>query len=235
MVCSRAVRAAGGIQRWGLVAGVAASLGAAGCGGQPRQDANEPSRTYPLEVTRASFPTAQKVAQASVMTVSVRNAGKQVVPDVAVTVETAGSGTGAQAFSVVDSQPNLAERSRPVWIVDAGPVGDGKTERPGFQTGQPNTAYANTWALGSLAPGRTVTFMWRVTAVRAGRYTVQYAVAPGLDGRAKAQLVGSAPRSFTVNVSRAAPGVVIGQFRNSGAGRAPGGITRQLGGGNLRR
>ena len=48
------------------------------------------------------------------------------------------------------------------------------------------TAYSNTWALGALQPGQTATFDWGVTAVKAGTYVVQYRVAAGLNGKAKA-------------------------------------------------
>ncbi len=50
------------------------------------------------------------------------------------------------------------------------------------------TAYANTWALGRLAPGHTVAFRWRLTAVEAGPYAVEYEVAPALNSSAKAVL-----------------------------------------------
>ena len=52
------------------------------------------------------------------------------------------------------------------------------------------TAYANTWALGPLRPGATATFDWAVTAVKAGTHIVQYRIAAGLNGKAKAVLAG---------------------------------------------
>ncbi len=50
------------------------------------------------------------------------------------------------------------------------------------------TAYSNTWALGALQPGATATFNWAVTAVKSGTYTVEYQVAAGLNGKARAVL-----------------------------------------------
>ena len=35
----------------------------AGCGGGPRQDADEPTGTYKLEVAAAKFPASQSIAQ----------------------------------------------------------------------------------------------------------------------------------------------------------------------------
>ncbi|WP_372789284.1 hypothetical protein [Paraconexibacter sp.] len=149
----------------------------AGCGGGERQDANEPSGTYALEVVDASFPESQSLAADSEMVIKVRNADSKAAPVVAVTVD---------SFSKDSEQPGLADPSRPVWVIDEAPVG-----------GQ--TAYTNTWALGELGPGQTKTFRWKVTPVQAGTHEVKYKVAAGLDGKAKtaSELAGS----FTVAIS----------------------------------
>ncbi len=47
-----------------------------------------------------------------------------------------------------------------------------------------------TSALGPLKPGQTKTFKWDVTAVVAGKYSLKYAIAAGLNGKAKAVLAG---------------------------------------------
>jgi hypothetical protein len=75
-----------------------------------------------------------------------------------------------------------------------------------------DTAYVNTWACGRLAPGAEKTFVWGVTAVRAGPYDIGWRVSAGLDGKARA--VGSgggeAPRgSFSGSVSDKAPDVRV--------------------------
>jgi len=165
-----------------IVAGSAvAALAIAGCGGGERQDANEKSGTYTVDIVGASFPKKQTLAERSRMRLAVRNTGTETVPDVAVTVD---------AFTRESDQSGLADPTRPVWIVDNPPRGG-------------DTAYVNTWALGRLAPGQTKTFTWDVTAVVPGTHTVKYRVAAGLDGKAKAQLSGgAAPEgSFTVDVS----------------------------------
>ncbi len=50
------------------------------------------------------------------------------------------------------------------------------------------TAYVNTWSLGALAPGQLRTFVWRVTPVKSGLHRVDFAVAAGLAGNARAHL-----------------------------------------------
>ncbi len=75
-----------------------------------------------------------------------------------------------------------------------------------------DTAYVNTWACGPLRPGRTRTFRWSVTAVKAGDFEVSYTVAAGLDGNAKAvnSEGGGTPKgSFSGTVSDAAPDVRV--------------------------
>lgn len=196
-----------------------------GCGGNARQDAHEPSGKYNVEVTSASFPLTQTLSQHSHLVITVRNADTRTIPNVAVTITDGDLGTKAQAFSELSSQTDLANRSRPVWIVDhsiayAQPGPPNKPPPCPKNNGQPGatyngnysdcsgglggavTAYSNTWALGSLAPGQVATFDWSVTAVKTGRHVVNYEVAAGLNGKAVAQLAnGQVPKgTFTVTI-----------------------------------
>ncbi len=167
------------------------ALAVAGCGGGERQDADEPSARFELDVVDASFPGRQSVAEVAEMAIAVRNPGARAVPNVAVTVETrpgTGSGT-ALAFGQKPSDDSLADGGRPIWIVDRGP-------RSG------DTAYTNTWTLGRLGPGATARFTWRLTPTTAGRYTVDYRVSPDLDAtRARLAAGGRTKGSFRVAVS----------------------------------
>jgi hypothetical protein len=153
----------------------------AGCGGGERQDKNEPSGTFSMNVVNAAFPSSQSLAQQEALTIAVKNTDTRAIPDLAVTVD---------SFSTRSQQPGLADPNRPVWIVDEGPTGG-------------TTAYANTWALGSLPPGATRTFTWKVTAIQSGTHTVKYRVAAGLNGKAKAKVNGQPDfqGSFTVAIS----------------------------------
>jgi hypothetical protein len=153
------------------VAILAASV--AGCGGE-RQDANEPSGTFRVQVVRASFPARQHIAQTVVLRLRVRNADRRDLSNVAVTVQTnAPAGAAPVAFGQ-GSPPgsDLADSGRPVWILDKGPTGG-------------DTADSRTWLAGPLRAGESRTLVWRLVAVKAGTYTVAYRVFPGLHGRAR--------------------------------------------------
>jgi hypothetical protein len=160
-----------------------AALAAAGCGGGgERQDEDEPSGNWTVELVDASFPARQRLAEQTELRLRVRNADSRTLPNLAVTVE---------GFDTRSEQPGLADPSRPVWIIDDGPRGG-------------VTAYTNTWALGRVRAGETEEFVWRVTPVKPGRYEVRYRLAAGLDGKAKAVLAGGerAAGSFEVSIAR---------------------------------
>ncbi len=160
----------------------AAALAVTGCGGGARQDADEEAASYTVDVVKASFPAAQRLAKPSEMRIAVKNTGARELPQVAVTVD---------SFARRSQQAGLADAERPIWIVDKGPDGGA-------------TAYVSTWALDGLRPGQTKTFRWKVTAIEAGRHKLTWTVAAGLDGKAKARTAsGDSPvtGSFAVNVS----------------------------------
>jgi hypothetical protein len=146
------------------------ALAVAGCG-EERQDANAPSGRFDLDVTAVSFPAKQRIAEASTLALRVENTGDRAVPDLAVTVETApgDDGQAPVAFGQSSDDPTLAASARPVWIVDEGPAGG-------------DSAYANTWAVGPLGEGQSRTVKWKLTAVKPGRYTVKWRLAPALEG-----------------------------------------------------
>jgi hypothetical protein len=171
-----------------MVAALALAGGACGGGGE-RQDADEPSGEYKLEVVDAKFPPEQSIAERSALTLQIRNADTKAAPNVAVTIETQPEQAGGAPGSFAQNRDDegLADPSRPVWILDRGPEGG-------------ETAYTNTWALGRLEPGQSKTFEWRVTAVKAGDFQVGYTVAPGLDGKARLAAGTEARGSFLVTV-----------------------------------
>lgn len=171
--------------RFTLLSALAAtSVAAAACGGDDnaRQDADEPSGDWGIEVVEAKFAAQQRLADQTTLTIRVRNTEDRAVPNIAVTVD---------GLASRSEQAGLADAERPSWIVDDAPRGG-------------VTAYTNTWALGRLAPGETKTFRWKVTPVKSGKFQVNYRVAAGLDGKAKAVAVdGKRPEgTFDVDVSR---------------------------------
>lgn len=195
------------------------ALAAAGCGGSSSHAAAGASRgDFPVTVT-ARFPAAQRLAQPIQLVIAVRNRGHRALPDVAVTIcnvscapsDRPDQGTSAQAFGTDVSGTDLADPSRPIWIVNRGPGAcDARCDTAGGQAGAGVTANSNTWALGSLAPGATARFTWSLTAVSAGRHVVAWQVAGNLSGTARAT-TGSGPGTgsggaiphgtFTVRVS----------------------------------
>jgi hypothetical protein len=176
-----------------IAAGLLAVLLAAGCGGR-RQDADEPSGEFPLEVVSARFPRAQTISQSALMTMHVRNTGDREIPNLAVTVTTdaRNRGDSVSAFAQNVDDATLADRSRPVWIVDRDPSG-----------GQ--TAHTDTWAFGPIPVGASKVVRWRVTAVRAGHYTVRYRVSPGLHGKARSAAGSKVAGSFDVTIDDTPP------------------------------
>jgi hypothetical protein len=165
-----------------------ALLAVTGCGGQ-RQDADEPNGEFGLEVVSARFPSSQTLSQSAQMVMRVRNTGDREVPNLAITVTTDAPtrGDSVTAFGQNLEDTTLADRARPVWIVDRDPSG-----------GQ--SAYANTWAFGPIPAGGSKIVRWRVTAVRAGHYVLRYRVAPGLNGKARSAAGSKVSGSFDVTI-----------------------------------
>jgi hypothetical protein len=202
-------------------------MAVAACGGGSNQAASEPKGQFPVAVDTSSFPATQKIAQQAHLVIAVRNAGAKPIPDVAVTIcnvtcaypAPKGEGTTAAAFGANIGQPYIANPSRPIWIVDRPPGPCLYSCHNGGQ-GAAVTAYDNTWALGRLPPGHTARFDWAVTAVKAGRHTIAWEVAAGLNGKAKAVLSGGGlPHgTFTVTVGAKPPQTYVnnnGQIVNA--------------------
>jgi hypothetical protein len=163
------VAAGMGISRRRLAVLVASLLALAGCGGE-RQDADAPSGEFGLEVTEASFPAKQRISEAATLRLEVENTGDRAVPNLAVTVATAGQdGSAPAAFARDNGDTTLADSERPVWVLDEGPGGG-------------ESAYTNTWSVGPLGEGRTRTVEWRLTPIKPGSYTVAWRLAPSLEG-----------------------------------------------------
>ncbi|HEX6459587.1 MAG TPA: hypothetical protein VF032_11770 [Thermoleophilaceae bacterium] len=140
-----------------------AALALSACGGS-QQDAHEPSGKFKVEV-HGRFPAKQKLAKRSVMVVTVKNVDSRPLPNPSVTVD---------SFNRNSTQANLADASRPVFIVNSGPVGG-------------DTANQSTSAFGrELRPGQVATFKWNVTAVQPGPFKIKYTVSAGLYGKAVA-------------------------------------------------
>jgi hypothetical protein len=191
---------------------LAAALALAGCGSGGRQDAKEPAGKFPVQVTSASFPGSQRLAEHTRLVISVRNVGSKTIPNLAVTIcnttcgypAPVGQGTSVAAFAQYLNTPGVASHSRPVWVVEQPPGRCGYSCANGGP-GSDVSAAANTWQAGPLQPGATTTFTWGLRAVAAGKYVVAWQVAAGIYGKAKAVGPdGSSPAgTFAVKIAHA--------------------------------
>jgi len=189
-------------------------LAACGGGGEA-QDENEPAGNFKVEVTTSRFPTDQRLAQTSDLILGVKNTGKETIPELAFTIATddgkgaappdpnAAAGTDANgSFEVPIDDPNLADPSRPVWILENKYPRELGTPPPTGLSGG-FRVQTNTFGFGSLEPGETREIRWRVTPVKPGTYTLHYIVAAGLDGKARAVTAdgGEVKGEFVVTIS----------------------------------
>jgi hypothetical protein len=164
-----------------LLVAVPVALGACGAA---KQDENEPEGTYKVDVISASFPGRQRLGETVKLRIQVKNQSGKELPDLAISIE---------GFSQRVDDPTLATPVRNIWLVNTPPYNS-------------DSAYTDTWTLGKVPAGATRTADWRVTAVRAGTYSLRYRVSAGVDGKAKAELPdGSPPRgSFITHISHTA-------------------------------
>jgi hypothetical protein len=192
----------------------ASSLGAIGCGGGDQQDVQEAKvkGDYPVKVVSATFPQKQKLAKDSTMEIVVVNAGQKTIPIISVTVK-CGSGLGG-SFSTTTQQPNVADPVRPQFVVNKIPTATERVNPPLDPAPlERSSAFVDTYPLGPLGAGRTATFRWDVSAVRAGPYKLCWRVNAGLYGKARAVAAsGGAPITgeFKGIVSNKPPKAIVG-------------------------
>jgi hypothetical protein len=180
---------------------VAALLAA--CGGES-SDANQAAGTYDVRVTDASFPAEQRLGQTSLMQLGIRNTGKKALPALTVTVSIAGKEgqDSSLPFGYRDPDSGLAQPDRPVWVLAAGYPRLAGSSEPGGAT----TSNRKTFSFGPLKPGATTEAVWKLSAVKAGKFTVLYKIDAGLSGTAKAQTNGvAAGGSFATEITAALP------------------------------
>jgi hypothetical protein len=189
-----------------LIAGslaAALTLSIAACGGESSSDANETAGKYAVKVIEASFPTKQKLGSTSLMKLGIRNSGRKTIPALTVNVSIAGKqGQGSTLpFAIHDPQPDLAQPDRPIWVLaEHYPKFAGSSEPGGA-----GTSNQKTFDFGPLKAGKSAKAIWKLSAVRSGRYTIVYGIEAGLNGSTKAVTTGGvAPGgSFTARISSA--------------------------------
>jgi hypothetical protein len=188
---------------------VAVSVSVAACGGGSSADSNEPAGTYQVKVTKAEFPAQQRLGQTSLLRIGARNTGKKTVPGLTVTLSIAGKEgqTSALPFGIHSPEPGLAQPDRPVWVLAENYPKRGDSPEPGGAT----TASAKTFDFGPLKPGAEVEGVWKLSAVKAGEYTVLYEINGGLLATSKAETAGGdKPHgSFAVSISSVPPNTIV--------------------------
>lgn len=189
------------------LAAVAMSIAACGDGGS--SEPREPTADYRVKVVKASFPTKQSLGQTSLMKIGVRNTGRRTIPGLTVTLSIAGKSGGESSlpFGVRSPEPGLAQPDRPVWVLSARyPRLAGSSISAGAES-----AARKTFDFGPLKAGRTTTAVWKVSAVKAGSYTVLFKVGAGLTGDATARTAGGVEPggSFHVKIGDAPPNTIV--------------------------
>jgi hypothetical protein len=188
--------------------------GISACGGGQRQDVTEPVGNFPVEVTKASFPAHQQLSETTDLQLAIKNTGEKALPDLAITIYT-GTGphpTADGSFSTRIDDPSLANPNRPVWILENEypkilAPGASLKKLDSQPTAGAAAAQTDTFQFGALEPGAEKTIVWRVTPAKSGTYTVQYQVAAGLQGNAKAVTNDGAPvkGQFTTTITSKPP------------------------------
>jgi len=188
---------------------LALALSVAACGSESSSDANEPAGTYRVQVTKASFPTAQQLGQTYLMEVGVRNTGRKTIPALTVNVSIKGKeGQGSTLpFAIRDPQPGLAQPDRPVWVLAAGYPKQKGSSGPGGA----ETSNQKTFDFGPLKAGASADLVWKLSAVRSGAHTLLYTIDAGLSGAAKAETGGGVVPggSFAVDITAAGHDVEV--------------------------
>jgi hypothetical protein len=187
----------------------ALAVSVAACGGGSPSGVSETAGTYPVKVVTAELPAGQRLGQTSLLRIGVRNTGRRTVPALTVTISIAGRAgqTSSLPFGIHDPEPGLAQPDRPVWVLAA--------HYPKL-AGSPTSAGAEgsarkTFDFGPLKPGATTEAVWKLSAVKAGKFTVLFVVSAGLNAKARAETAAGAQPggSLTARISPVPPNTIV--------------------------
>ncbi|HET8862442.1 MAG TPA: hypothetical protein VFM94_04235 [Solirubrobacterales bacterium] len=196
-------------RRQALAAGflaAALTVSVAACGDdESSSDSGETAGTYPVEIVTAEFPTKQRLGETTLLHLGIRNTGGKALPALTVTISVGGEEgrNSSLPFGYRDPQPGIAQPDRPVWALAANyPKLNGSAERAGAETASPKT-----FDFGPLKAGATADAVWKLSAVRTGRWEVFYEVGAGLSGTARAETAPGtqAGGSFATEISEVPP------------------------------
>ena len=180
-------------------------------------------------MTNADFPTNQRLAQNTNLTLSVRNTGEETIPDLAITIFTTSDESTAEGTSTTgegtttDGEPGTAGTTADQQLprgerVLLGPLRAGGPRDPSrpvwiLEEGYPRlagqtssagaeAAQTNTFSFGALAPDETREMVWSDPGAAGDYTTVHYRIAAGLQGKAKASGGRESPRASSWSGSR---------------------------------
>jgi hypothetical protein len=192
-----------------LAAALALSIAACGGGDEASSGANGAAGAYPVKIVTAEFPALQRLGQTTLLQLGIRNTGRKALPALTVTISVGGEQgrDSSLPFGYGDPQAGIAQPDRPVWALSAGyPKVNGSSDPGGAETASPKT-----FDFGPLEPGATTEVVWKLSAVRSGRYEVLYQVGAGLGGAAQAETAPgtAAGGSFTTRITEAPPNTVV--------------------------
>jgi hypothetical protein len=184
---------------------VALLLAACGESSSDKEAAGE----YDVGVTGASFPSLQRLGQTSLLKLSFTNEGEKKLPNLVVSFKVAGKqgATASLPFGIHEQQTGLANPTRPVWVLaEHFPKLAGSSEKGGAATSDPKT-----FAFGPLKAGRTTSVVWKLSAVREGKYTLRYSVGAGLGGQTTARTKNGVPPggTFVAEISAETPNTEV--------------------------
>jgi hypothetical protein len=156
--------------------------------GESSSDSDEAAGTYQVRVVEADFPTEQQLGQTSLLRMGIRNTGEKTVPNLTVTITIAGAEgrDSSLPFGIHAPQEGLAQADRPVWVLAHSYPQLAGSDEPGGAS----TSNRKTFAFGPLKPGEASELLWKLSAVKAGKYTLLYRVDAGLSGEAEAETSG---------------------------------------------
>ena len=139
-----------------------------------------------MKVVTAEFPAKQRLGETTLLRLGVRNVGAKTLPALTVTISVGGKEgrNSALPFGYRDPEAGLAQPDRPIWaLASRYPKANGSSERAGAETSSPKT-----FDFGPLKPDGTTEAVWKLSAVKAGHYTLFYEVGAGLGGTEKAEV-----------------------------------------------
>lgn len=162
-----------------------------------------------MRIFTAEFPAEQQLGETTLLRLGVRNAGRRTIPQLTVTISVGGEEgrSSSLPFGYRDPSPEIAQPDRPVWALSAGyPKLNGSGERAGAETASPKT-----FVFGPLKAGATAEAVWKLSAVRSGRYELLYGLGAGLGGEAKAETRPgtAAGGSFVAKITEKTPDVEV--------------------------